>query len=207
MTLPVTHILVPIFIVETYRRYCARKKGKTFSKWWVLIAGFLGGAPDFDILYGWFMLGTLDPIYHRTITHSMFIPLAALVVGAVIYFFYRSSVLKYVGWKVSYSLLFLATIGFSTHVLLDGITGFVKWFYPLDFTIVLPGVMNLINTKTRAAILDGVLLLAWLSYDEDLFNDVLDFLKKKFSKGINPEENEKKKMNRKKNLRVYASGG
>lgn len=189
MTLPVTHILVPMFIVETYRRYCV-KRGKTFSKWWVFTAGFLGGAPDFDILYGWFVLGNLDPIYHRTITHSMFIPLATVIAGVVVYFFYQKDVLRYRGWRASYYVLFLATIGVGTHILLDGITGFVKWFYPLEWRIVLPGIVNLINTKTKAAILDGILLLVWVLYDEELFKDILNFFKKN------------KKRNRKKNLRV-----
>lgn len=173
MAFPVTHILVPMFILETYRRYFA-KKG--FSKWWVVVAGLLGGAPDLDILFGWVLKGYLYTGYHRQVTHSMIIPILTLIVGLVLYALYSKGVVKNKGFRTSYILMFLATIGFTTHIFLDLICGFHQWFYPLEWKLYLP---NLLRTKYRAAMLDGILLVAWILYDEEFLNDIIQFLKLK----------------------------
>jgi hypothetical protein len=173
MAFPVTHILVPMFIAETYRRYCAKRE---FSKWWVFIAGLMGGLPDFDILFGWVLNGYLYTGYHRQATHSMIIPILTLAVGLVLYALYSRGAVKSEGFRTSYILMFLATIGFTTHIALDLICGFHQWFYPFNWTLDLP---NLLRTKYRAAMLDGILLFMWILYDEEFLNDILQFLKLK----------------------------
>lgn len=171
MAFPVTHILVPMFIIETYRRYGA--KGG-FSKWWVFLAGLLGGLPDFDIVLGILLNGYMYTGYHRQATHSMIIPILTLAAGLALYLLYSRGAVKNKGFRTSYILLFIATIAFTTHVFLDLICGFQQWFYPFDRTLELP---NLLRTKYRAAMLDGVLLFMWILYDKEFFDDIIQFLR------------------------------
>ncbi|MBU2561391.1 MAG: metal-dependent hydrolase [Nanoarchaeota archaeon] len=165
-----THILVPMLLAEIYRRNLAKKQ---FSRWYVFAAGLLGAIPDFDLFYTRFATGSFNMMYHRSLTHSLFIPALLLVAGAVIYLLYTRSIIKYDGWEVCYCLIFAGSFGLATHTLLDGIDGLQYWFYPLTWKIELP---NLIYNKFRAGILDGVLLLLWLLYDESMLEDIKKFL-------------------------------
>ena len=171
MANPVTHIIVPMLIVETFRRYVFKEK---FSKWYVFFAGFMGAVADFDLLYTLIKTGGFSSLYHREITHSLFIPIALTLLGLGLYLLYSRKILTYHGWKITYWLLFLASIGLVTHTLLDGIDAFQQWFYPLSWEAGMP---ELIHDKFRAAILDGALMLVWLLYDEELFGDALRFLR------------------------------
>jgi membrane-bound metal-dependent hydrolase YbcI (DUF457 family) len=171
MANPVTHILIPMFIIETYRRYFAKKK---FSRWWVFVAGFIGGAPDFDLIFSWLMNGYYDLDYHRTITHTLLIPIILTIVGVCIYQMHSQKKLRKAYWKTIYTALFIMSISVAAHVMLDAIDGLTQWFYPLSWSIELP---NLILTPYRAAMIDGALLLAWILYQEELFNDILRFLR------------------------------
>jgi hypothetical protein len=173
MANPVAHVLIPMLIVETYRRYISKKP---FSKWYVFIAGFFGGMADFDLIFAWFATGGWDLGYHRSLTHTVLIPLAALVAGLAIHFLYSRKMIRYEGWKASYIILFLAAIALASHILLDGFDGFAHWFYPFTWSIELP---NLVLNKYRAALFDGILLFAWLLYQEELFNDILRFFRLK----------------------------
>ena len=177
MAFPVTHILVPMFIIETYRRYCTKYcTKKNFSKWWVFLAGFLGCLPDFDILLGWMLNGYMYTGYHRQATHSMIIPILTLITGLILYVLYSRGIVQNKGFRTSYILMFLTTIAFTSHIFLDLICGFQQWFYPLDWRIELP---NLLRTKYRAAMLDGILLFIWILYDEKFLNDILQSIKLK----------------------------
>ncbi len=169
MANPVTHIIIPMLIVETFRRYVFKEK---FSKWYVFFAGFMGAVPDFDIFYALMKTGRFTTLYHREITHSLLIPIALSLIGILLYILYSRNILRYDGWKITYWLLFLTSFGLMTHTLLDGIAGFHQWFYPLSWQAGLP---NIIYDKYRAAILDGALMLAWLLYDEELFEDITNF--------------------------------
>ncbi len=170
MANPVTHILVPMIILEVYRRYFAKKK---FSKWYVFLAGFIGPAPDYDFIAGWLLKGSDFTGYHRGLTHTLFIPLLLTAIGLLIFFLKKSKTLKSEGWRTTYSILFTASIGFATHTMLDAIDHLYYWFYPLKIGISLP---PLIGTKFRVAILDGALLLFWLLYQEDMLKDIKKFL-------------------------------
>ncbi|MBN1544632.1 metal-dependent hydrolase [Candidatus Woesearchaeota archaeon] len=165
-----THILVPMLLAEIYRRNFAKKQ---FSRWYVLFAGFMGAIPDFDLLYTRFATGSFNMMYHRSLTHSLFIPALLLVAGIAIYFMYLQKIIKYDGWEVCCCLIFAGSFGLATHTMLDGIDGLKYWFYPLAWEINLP---NLIYNKFRAGILDGVLLLVWLLYDKEILDDLLIFL-------------------------------
>lgn len=173
MANPVTHIIIPMLIVETYRRYFAKKK---FSKWYVFLAGFFGGIPDIDLIFSVLMTGYFDTPYHRSLTHSLLIPIIFLITGTVIYLLYSRKVLRHKWLKKSYYILYLASLGFASHTILDGFDGMTQWFYPLNWSVHLP---VLIGTKYRAGMMDAILLFAWLLYDEKLLNDILCFLRLK----------------------------
>ncbi|MBW2968390.1 metal-dependent hydrolase [Candidatus Woesearchaeota archaeon] len=184
MAFPVTHMLVPMLIVETYRRYFAARDAKgnvLFSKWYVFMAGFFGGMPDLDIAYGWLLNGGLDVTYHRSVTHTLLTPAILLVAGAVLLVLYmhytrngnRRARESWKGLRISYILLFIAALALSTHVVLDGLNGFSQWLYPFAANFYLP---NIMPNKYMAAMIDGVLLFVWILYDEKYFYDILSFL-------------------------------
>jgi len=171
MANPVTHIIVPMLIVETYRRYFAKKD---FSKWYVFLAGFFGGMPDFDLIFGVLASGYWDSLLHRTVTHTMLIPIATAIIGLAIYVLMKKKIIIDSAYRISYIILFMISIGVATHVALDGIDGLQYWFYPLSWKISLP---NLIMDKFRAGLIDAVLMFTWLLYQEEIFNDILRFLR------------------------------
>ncbi len=173
MANPVTHIIVPMLIVETFRRYIAKKR---FSRWYVFAAGLIGAMPDFDLFYTFAVTGSFSSMYHRGLTHSLLIPFFLLVAGLLVYLLYSKKVLEYEGWKVAYMLLFVGSAGLVTHTLLDGMDGMSRWFYPLAWEVHLP---NIIYDKFRAGILDGALMLVWLLYDEERLDDILRYLRLK----------------------------
>ncbi|MFH1064043.1 MAG: metal-dependent hydrolase [Candidatus Woesearchaeota archaeon] len=173
MPYPVTHVLLPMLIVETYRRYFAKKK---FSKWYVFFAGLMGGAPDFDFFYAWLMTGSFRLEYHRLLSHSLLVSTVLAAIGLGIYALHKNKILKYKGWRVSYMLIFIASLGIALHTIADGFDGLTHWFYPLSWTLNMP---NLVLNEFRAAILDGVLLFIWILYDPDLLKDILRILRLK----------------------------
>ena len=118
MAKPVTHVIITKLFVETYRRYFAKKK---FSRWYVFLAGLFGGAPDFDIIFEWFMYGGVDIGIHRGITHTLFIPLILTAIGLGIFFISKKRVLRSKNWRHVYIISFMISIGVTFHVLLDGI--------------------------------------------------------------------------------------
>ncbi|MBW2964062.1 metal-dependent hydrolase [Candidatus Woesearchaeota archaeon] len=166
MANPVTHILVPMLIVEAYRRYFAKKR---FSKWYVFIAGLLGGAPDFDLFISLFANGWTDTTMHRTFTHTLLIPIALLLSAGAIILLRRKKLLRSKGWNTARMLLIMAAIGFASHTFLDGIEGFTQWFFPLSISIHLP---NLLGHRFVLEIVDGALLFIWILFDEELLNAV-----------------------------------
>ena len=168
-----THILVPMLLVETYRRYISKTK---FSRWYVFFAGFMGAVPDFDLFYTLFATGSFSMKYHREITHSLLVSIFLTAIGLVLYLLYSKKIIKYEGWNVAYILIFFGSFGLMTHTMMDAIDGLHTWFYPLTWSIELP---NLIYDKFKAGILDGALLLMWLLYDEEMFEDILRFIRLK----------------------------
>jgi hypothetical protein len=172
MANPVTHILVPMFIIETYRRYFA-KKG--FSRWYVFLGGFFGGLPDLDLLFSIIVTGEWDTAYHRAISHTLLIPIALTLTGIATYYLCDKKRLSK-RWRASYPVLFIISIGMATHIIIDGFDGLTHWFYPLSWSIELP---RLICDKFIAGLVDGVLFFAWLLYDEKFLNDILTFLRLK----------------------------
>jgi len=179
MPYAVTHILIPILIVAIYRDFFAKNK---FPLHYVLFAGLGGVLPDIDIPISFLvsLVGGGNVWLHGAITHSLFFPLAFLVLFLV---------LKPIGLKarvcnigrhnLKLSYLFLA-IGFGVliHLGLDSIFGGeTLWLYPFlgtDFGL------NVIENfgyrwETVMATLDGILLVVWILYLE-IKHRISDFI-------------------------------
>lgn len=103
----------------------ARNKVHLF---YATLFGLLGGmAPDLDI----FIRSSSDPLlfleFHRQFTHSLiFIPLGGLICALVFYAFTK----KWISFRYTY---LYATLGYSTHCLLDSCTTYgTQLFWPFS---------------------------------------------------------------------------
>lgn len=174
MAFPVTHILAPMFIIEIYRRYFAKKK---FSHWYVFLAGFMGGAPDFDIIFGWIMSNYygVSVNYHRMFTHSLFFALIFLLIGVLIYFLGKYGVLAKKKAHIGAFISVIIFVGIASHSLLDCIDGLKAIFSPFC-SVNCP---SLLINEERAAIIDGILLFSWILFRKPYFNDIKSLFKKK----------------------------
>ena len=162
----VTHIILPLVLVDIYRDYFAKKK---FNIRYVLIAGLAGLLPDIDIILAWILRLASDisiSSLHRTITHTLFFPLFFLIL-----FFvsknHNPKFLKKQKLKLNYIFLAIA-FGALLHIILDfSFSGSVAILYPLsDFSIG----MNLIPLNyfqgTFFAGLDAIIIVVWLIHEE-----------------------------------------
>ena len=176
---PVTHVLVPMILLEVYRRYISKK---SFPYWMVLLGGLFGALPDFDIVigYGWNALTGHHTWMHRMFSHSLLLVLMSLAAGLVFYLGYRNRWWKRKKWiTYTYTILFIASFAVFTHVMLDCINGFQYIFWPLSFSCSCP---NWIPDPKTAMVLDGVMLVLWLLLDERVFNPVLKWVNRKLGK-------------------------
>jgi membrane-bound metal-dependent hydrolase YbcI (DUF457 family) len=181
MTLAVTHVLVPIILLE-FLRDSNKKIAKFFSKRHVFLVGVAGLLPDMDLLLFRIaeLLGKPVPeseVGHRIMFHNVWIPIALF--GFFALFYYVLPRLRKVGNKekkrfISFGKVFLVIfIGFSIHLLLDaGLTGHVMPFYPVnDYMINFDLIGELealtgIPSLTILVSMDALLLLFWLWHEE-----------------------------------------
>ncbi|MBI2140144.1 metal-dependent hydrolase [Candidatus Woesearchaeota archaeon] len=166
----VVHVILTIIALDLIRDY-AIKKRKFIPLHYLFLGGIFGLLPDADIPVYWLaknILGYEAVWFHRTITHSLLFPFAAILLAALAFSFARKKRL----W------LFFAVMafGFSMHLLLDGIlTGYIPLFYP--FSEARFGI-NLLGRIGWPAIVEGleaVILLIWL-YDLDRRHRLRDYL-------------------------------
>ncbi len=166
MPLAVTHILVPIILVDIFRDHIL-KNTKALTNKHVLLAGLAGLFPDIDIPIGHIFL---NANVHRLYTHNIWIPV--LFLAFALYF---DSIKKR---KICLYFIMMA-FGFSTHLLLDGVlSGTIRPFFPVStyvwgwdlfgkfFGTFYP---RLANPDFGALIfsgLDAVLLFLWLIHEE-----------------------------------------
>ena len=79
----VTHILIPIVILELIRDYVIKDR-KKFPLHYILIGGIAGLLPDIDVAVYWiiniFVKIPLNEV-HRTFSHTLFLPLLFLILG------------------------------------------------------------------------------------------------------------------------------
>jgi len=163
MPLAVTHILLPIILVDTFRDHFLKKK-KILSNRLILFAGLAGLLPDIDLPIS-LLLG-VD--LHRTITHSIIFPLMFLILAGILYF--RKN-------KVYFKISLMFFIGFSIHLILDIIFGEVYFLFPFSFEGYYFDLTHLSNVYVQElyAMLDAVLLFFWLIHEE-LEHKIKDYL-------------------------------
>lgn len=177
MPLAVTHVLVPIILLELMReRYS--KVSKYFSKKHLLLVGIAGLVPDLDVpLYTFTSIigkANVTDVGHRIIFHNIWMPAGFLLFFFALRQFAKVSKGKRKRMAASFSKIFLVLfIGFSIHMVLDAVlTGYVMPFYPLnDYTVDLNLMgkfadMSGIPILTLAVSLDAILLIFWLWHEE-----------------------------------------
>lgn len=178
MPFAVTHVLVPIIILELVRDGW-KKASKFLSRKHVFLVGVAGLLPDMDLLIyrAIELLGSPAPltdIGHRIILHNVWIPSGFLL----FFFILRSLASTSRGSRkkefTSFSKVFLVLfIGFSMHLLLDAVlTGNVIPLYPLgDYNVNLDFVGQIASATGVPALtilvsMDALLLLFWLWHQE-----------------------------------------
>lgn len=121
-------------------------------------AGWLAGmAPDLDI----FIRSSTDPLlfleYHRHFTHALlFIPVGALFVAGVLYYFFKHAIKKEIAFKALYGFSFL---GMATHGPLDAMTSYgTQLYWPFTNTRVAWDLIGIIDPVFSLALLIGVAL-------------------------------------------------
>ena len=82
MPLAVTHILVPIILMDLFRDHILKKRGVITNKH-VLLAGLAGLFPDIDLPISFLIL---KENVHRLYTHTIFIPILFLSISVFFYF-------------------------------------------------------------------------------------------------------------------------
>ena len=182
MPYAVTHILVPILLVSLFRDFVLKPGKRKFPLHYVLIAGLGGVLPDIDIVFSVFlrMIGQSDWWVHKTFTHSLFFPLAFLLVALLLKPFHTKAVVcTRRGHKLHLTIISLMlAFGTFIHIILDLLFGEQAYlFYP--FYLVNWGI-NLFSLSglpwpNTAALIDGILLVIWIVYLE-LKHKISDFI-------------------------------
>ncbi len=166
MPLAAAHVLIPLFLASVLRDY-TRWGRKHISKGMVLFIGISGLLPDLDVpvflLLSQFSQVSMENI-HRTVTHSLIVPLAAVAV-----FFLLGAIRQ----NNAYLLGFAA--GSLSHIILDGLMkGGVPLFFPLSsqsyglnlISLLVPAAgSGAMYEFTLLAGLDAALLTGWLVYE------------------------------------------
>lgn len=172
MPYAVTHILVPLIIIGLFRDYFVRKK---FPLYYVFIGGIAGILPDLDVLVFYFLsfFGVDFNSVHRTISHTLFVPLALLLLGLL-------TIRNRSRRKFKLSIIFFViSFGTFTHLVLDAIfSGRIMPFYPLSYYAVGFNIIDLAPFSWQPLLLptlDAALLILWLCYLE-IKHKISDFV-------------------------------
>ena len=151
MPFAVTHMLVPMILLDFLIDKILKIKRSKLPNKYILIAGIAGLLPDIDIPLSLVFGSTF--ITHRSITHTVWLPLTFLLFSSVFYFFKKHQL----------SAIFLmAFIGTSIHITLDLITaGVIPVFYPLSRSLIGLNLIPVSSATTFYASLDAVLLFLY----------------------------------------------
>ena len=165
MPFAVTHMLIPIILVDLFRDHILNKKGIITNKH-VLMAGIGGLLPDIDLPISYLFLNGVN--VHRLFTHNIFIPCLFLLISSVLYF----------SGKKRLSIYFtLLSFGFFTHLILDAsLCGYIQPFFPISTfhfglnlidKILWVFYPSLVGTDFGLLVyssMDAILLFLWLIY-------------------------------------------
>jgi len=165
----VTHVLIAIILVDLYRDYFIKDK-KKIPLSFVLLGGIAGLLPDIDIPVYWVLnniLGFNFPWIHRTITHSVFFPLAFVAIALV---------LHYIKKHKASTIFGIISFGITIHLLLDMfLSGGIMPFYPLAGYTFTKGLFSSLDFPSFYAGLDAIILIAWL-WHEEVKHKIRDFI-------------------------------
>jgi membrane-bound metal-dependent hydrolase YbcI (DUF457 family) len=186
MPFAVTHVLVPIIILELCRDNF-KKCSKLFSRRHVFLVGIAGLLPDVSLLISRVveLLGKSVPLTdlgHRVIFHNLWIPLGFLLFYFILKYLGSTSRKKKRKKLLSFSKVFLVLfIGFMIHLMLDVVlTGYIMPFYPMSDYLINWNLIGQIATVTgipQLTILvsmDALLLLFWL-WHEEMEHNIKDY--------------------------------
>lgn len=163
MPLAVTHVIMTIVIVDLYRHYIAKN---SFSRAWVLLAGFFGLLPDADIPLSWLVSFVWSkPLWlHRTYSHAVIWAALFLVTALVVWWLPRK---RYWSMQKKHVVLFfvMLCVGWGSHVFLDCLfTGNERLSW---IPFVLPfNTCPKWATNDMLAGIDAMILLLWLGHEE-----------------------------------------
>ena len=156
-----THILIPIIIMDLIRDYKLKDK-KIITTNHLLLCGIGGILPDIDVAFGLLMTminGASPWIFHRTITHTLFIPLLLLVIATTYNYFNKEKTSK---------IFLMISFGYLMHIILDFLLiETIMPFYPISTAKI---GLNIISGNdigiTLMMALDTVILLVWLIHEQ-----------------------------------------
>lgn len=151
MPYAVTHMLIPMILLDILRDNILKIKRKKLPNKYILIAGIAGLLPDVDIPLS-LVFGSSFAV-HRTITHTVWLPLTFLLFSSLFYFFKKPE------WS---KVLLIAAMGVTIHIILDStISGSVALFYPLNKSPVGLSLIPLRDAPLFYSSLDAVLLFLY----------------------------------------------
>ena len=168
MPLAVTHVLIPIILVDLFRDYFLKNK-KLLPNHMIFLAGVAGLMVDIDLplsilLGNW--LGLPIPA-HRIMSHNIWIPLSFLALSV---FFWKKKN------KTLGKIFLMFSIGTASHLILDAtLIGTIAPFYPMSDMM---WGLNLLPSRywqDFSASIDAVLLLLWLVHEE-MKHKISDYL-------------------------------
>ena len=164
MALVVTHILVPIIILDLLRHYVFKKKH--FPRYLIVIGGIAGLAPDFDIPLSWIIsMFSGDLVnFHGGFTHSLVFPILFSIIALGMH-------LKE-DYKWSNIFLVIA-FGWFSHLALDCFFGGYKtflWPLMLDTLRYCPQ----FGITGMSASIDAIILTFWIVHEE-LHKNIKDY--------------------------------
>ncbi len=177
MPLAVTHIMVPIIVMELFRDFYPQIK-EQFERKYVFLLGMAGILPDADVVIFNIanMIGAPFPesnLGHRILFHNVWLPLGFFVFYLIFRYLSmknRKTMKKYSSFSKVFIIMFF---GFVAHLLLDGIlTGYVMPFYPIsDYMMNWDIIGKLaaftgIPQLTILVSMDASLLMFWLWHQE-----------------------------------------
>jgi membrane-bound metal-dependent hydrolase YbcI (DUF457 family) len=156
MPFAVTHVLIPMILVDLIRDHLFKKQKRLLPNKYILLAGLAGLFPDIDVPISYFVLGSLE--LHRTLTHTIWFPIAFFVLFLHFYFWKKKDLYK------TFLMLF---IGFSVHIILDlYIFGTVSLFFPLTEEIYGLNIFPIEKMYLVYSSIDAILLFLWLIHEE-----------------------------------------
>jgi membrane-bound metal-dependent hydrolase YbcI (DUF457 family) len=176
MPFAVTHVLIPLILVDLIRDHLLKIK-KTLPNKYVFISGLAGGLLDADLLlyYVASILG-MKLSTHRIFFHNVWIPLFSLLAYILLHNRRKKNLAK---------IFLMIFAGTSIHLILDGtVCNQIIPFYPLDDTMVglnllpiSPGLEPAILMRNLHILLsiDAIILILWLIHEE-LEHKISDFL-------------------------------